>query len=172
MHKIPKRRVFSIILIWVIAISSIIIIYYVRDKSPVKEFLEWAKDTSWVIVGIFTAAVGLSALAIKSNAQFLKDSPIENGDSSKYEPEWQHFEKLKDAIIKLEYATAKERRNLVSIIENERVYIGDDDFQQSLSLFIGIITEKFFDTDMSVFHDIIRLEIDRETKRMNKRYKR
>jgi hypothetical protein len=171
---LPKLII--IFLIWLFVISSIIIFYFTREISPVKDFTTWVLSVWQILAAIVTIAIGLTVGIIKhdfshTNKKVSAQTEGRQKDNP-YAEQWQHFERMKEAIIKLQYVLPEERRKLLDTIENERVFLDDTELQYSLKLFIRIITEKFLDTNLPVFHDIINEEISRETKQMNKRYKR
>lgn len=89
----------------------------------------------------------------------------------RYSEEWEHFNKIKEAIIKLQYATGGEVGELLDLITGERVTLDDSRLQKNLDEFIEAIHETM-NLGLSVPHYLINPVISRTSRRMNKRYKR
>lgn len=89
----------------------------------------------------------------------------------KYHEEWDHFEKIKEAIIKLQYASLEEALELFDEIERERVTLDDEDIQRRLTALIALERkmQKFGD---KIPPELVAKLIDLLSRRMHKRYKR
>ena len=89
----------------------------------------------------------------------------------RYSTEWEHYEKIKDAIIGLQHACADQRIALLDVIQGERVFLNDSKLQEALDEFIAVV-EECTDLGIRVYHKVVTLTIGRTSKRMHKRYKR
>ena len=97
--------------------------------------------------------------------------PIDASPKGRHAEEWVHFEKIKEAIIKLQYAPLEQALELFDEIERERVTLDDDDIQHRLTSLIALERKmQKFDIKMPPEH-VAKL-IDLLSRRMHKRYKR
>ena len=97
---------------------------------------------------------------------------IDIADSQgKYSEEWEHFNKIKEAIIKLQHVSEEQIGELLDLITRERVTLDDSGLQEYLDEFIEAIHETV-DLGMDIPHSMITPIISRTSRRMNKRYKR
>ena len=91
-------------------------------------------------------------------------------DQGKYPEEWKHFNKTKEAIIELQHPSDSTIRELLDIIQSERVTLDDSKLQDDLDQFIEAVQEAI-ELNMSISPLITQI-INLTSKRMNKRYKR
>ncbi len=89
----------------------------------------------------------------------------------KYSEEWGHYDKIKEAIINLQYISDEQVRELLDIITRERVTLDDSSLQKYLDEFIEAIHETM-SLGLCIPHYLINPVISRTSRRMNKRYKR
>jgi len=85
--------------------------------------------------------------------------------------EWAHFEKIKEAIIKLQYAPSEQALELFDEIERERVTLDDDDIQHRLTALI-ILEREMREFDDRIPPEEVAKLIDLLSRRMHKRYRR
>ena len=85
--------------------------------------------------------------------------------------EWANFEKIKEAIIKLQYATPEKALELFDEIERERVTLDDDDIQHRLTSLIAL-ERKMQKFNIKIPPEHVAKLIDMLSRRMHKRYKR
>jgi len=85
--------------------------------------------------------------------------------------EWANFEKIKEAIIKLQYATPEKALELFDEIERERVTLDDNDIQHRLTALI-VLEREMREFDDKIPPEEVAKVIDLLSRRMHKRYKR
>jgi hypothetical protein len=85
--------------------------------------------------------------------------------------EWANFEKIKEAIIKLQYATPEKALELFDEIERERVTLDDNDIQHRLTALI-VLEREMREFDDKIPPEEVAKLIDLLSRRMHKRYKR
>ena len=85
--------------------------------------------------------------------------------------EWANFEKIKEAIIKLQYASPQQALELFDEIERERVTLDDDDIQHRLTSLIAL-ERKMQKFNIKIPPEHVAKLIDMLSRRMHKRYKR
>ena len=85
--------------------------------------------------------------------------------------EWANFEKIKEAIIKLQYATPEKALELFDEIERERVTLDDEDIQHRLTSLIAL-ERKMQKFNIKIPPEHVAKLIDLLSRRMHKRYKR
>jgi hypothetical protein len=88
-----------------------------------------------------------------------------------YAEEWAHFEKIKEAIIKLQYAPLEQALEIFDEIERERVTLDDDDIQHRLTSLIAL-ERKMQEFDDKIPPEHVAKLIDLISRRMHKRYER
>ena len=95
------------------------------------------------------------------------------GSSPDYSKEWEHFDKINDAIIRLQSATIAEASELTNLIQRERVYLDDSNIQDILDKLVFEVDQwaKIGVTPDSL-SPLIPLMISRLSSLMHKRYKR
>lgn len=83
--------------------------------------------------------------------------------------EWEHYEKMTEALIKLKYASIEERTTLIDIINRERAMLDDPKLQKQTDKVLAAVREatRLY---MSVWPDSIDNLISFANLRMNKRY--
>ena len=94
----------------------------------------------------------------------------------RYSEEWEHFHKIKEAILKLQHVSEGhvsegQVGELLDLITRERVTLDDSGLQKYLDDFIEAIHETV-NLGLDIPHSMINPIISRTSKRMNKRYKR
>jgi hypothetical protein len=98
--------------------------------------------------------------------------PIEDATTKgRHAKEWAHFEKIKEAIIKLQYAPSEKALELFDEIESERVTLDDDDIQHRLTSLI-VLEREMREFDDKIPPEEVAKVIDLLSRRMHKRYKR
>jgi hypothetical protein len=98
--------------------------------------------------------------------------PIEDATTKgRHAEEWAHFEKIKEAIIKLQYASPQQALELFDEIERERVTLDDDDIQHRLTSLIAL-ERKMQKFNIKIPPEHVAKLIDMLSRRMHKRYKR
>ena len=97
--------------------------------------------------------------------------PTDATTKGRHAEEWAHFEKIKDAIIKLQYAPSKQALELFDEIESERITLDDDDLQHRLTSLIAL-ERKMQEFDDKIPPEHVAKLIDLLSRRMHKRYKR
>ena len=98
--------------------------------------------------------------------------PIDDAiPKGRHAEEWAHFEKIKEAIIKLQYAPLEQALELFDEIERERVTLDDDDIQHRLTSLIAL-ERKMQEFDDKIPPEHVAKLIDLLSRRMHKRYKR
>jgi hypothetical protein len=97
--------------------------------------------------------------------------PIDATPKGRHAEEWVHFEKIKEAIIKLQYAPSEKALELFDEIERERVTLDDDDIQHRLTSLIAL-ERKMQEFDDKIPPEHVAKLIDLLSRRMHKRYKR
>ena len=98
--------------------------------------------------------------------------PIEDAASKgRHAEEWAHFEMIKEAIIKLQYATPEKALELFDEIERERVTLDDEDIQHRLTSLIAL-ERKMQKFNIKIPPEHVAKLIELLSRRMNKRYKR
>jgi hypothetical protein len=85
--------------------------------------------------------------------------------------EWANFEKIKEAIIKLQYAPPEKALELFDEIERERVTLDDNDIQHRLTSLIAL-ERKMQKFNIKIPPEHVAKLIELLSRRMNKRYKR
>jgi len=90
-------------------------------------------------------------------------------NKGKYPEEWEHYNKIKEAIIKLQHAHEGQIGELLDLITRERVTLNDSELQDNLNEFISAVQET---VQLHMSMPSITEVISRTSKRMNKRYKR
>ena len=85
--------------------------------------------------------------------------------------EWANFEKIKEAIIKLQYASPQQALELFDEIERERVTLDDNDIQHRLTSLIAL-ERKMQKFNIKIPPEHVAKLIDLLSRRMHKRYKR
>jgi len=98
--------------------------------------------------------------------------PIDDAASKgRHAEEWAHFEKIKEAIIKLQYASSQQALELFDEIESERITLDDDDIQHRLTSLI-VLEREMREFDDKIPPEEVAKVIDLLSRRMHKRYKR
>jgi hypothetical protein len=98
--------------------------------------------------------------------------PIEDDtNKGRHAEEWAHFERIKEAIIKLQYAPSQQALELFDEIESERVTLDDDDIQHRLTSLI-VLEREMREFDDKIPPEEVAKVIDLLSRRMHKRYKR
>lgn len=95
--------------------------------------------------------------------------PVE--PKGKFAEEWEHYDKVVEAMIDLQHASVEERQKLLDEIKRERIILVDAELQKALTKFIDAIGE-CTKLGMVVDPASVTLTIDITNERMNKRYKR
>lgn len=127
------------------------------------------------------ALFGISAVSIvwgiypliRRNKQLVNTS-ITNENPNKlerYTEEWKHYDKYKEAIISMEGVDENKVRELLRVVEHERVYLDDGELQNITDLFIGAVNE-CLEFEVPVDNSLVNKIISISSRRMNKRYKR
>ena len=109
----------------------------------------------------------------KVNNMYLEESKSESSErcTGKYSEEWNHYERIIEAIIALKCARVEERGNWLDQIEKERVTLDDKEIQERLSTFIMTV-EEYTENNLNVHSSVVDRIISDTSLRMNKRYKR
>ena len=103
------------------------------------------------------------------NSAFDPIDPVE--PKGKFAEEWEHYDKIVEAMIGLQYASLEQRQKLLDEIQRERIILVDAELQKTLTKFIDAIGE-CTKLGMTVDPKSVTLTIDITNERMNKRYKR
>ncbi len=99
----------------------------------------------------------------KTNGEVFSNS------QERYSEEWNHYHKIKESIIRLQHPSGIKIRELLDIIERERVTLDDSKLQNDLDEFIAAVQES---VDLYMSIPPITQVINRTSRRMNKRYPR
>jgi len=89
----------------------------------------------------------------------------------KYTEEWEHFKKIRDALINLQHVSIDERSLLIDIIMRERIFLNDTELQERLDSFI-VMEEHMTRHKIPMLAKYIAPAIALLSRRMNKRYPR
>lgn len=93
------------------------------------------------------------------------------GSPSDYTSEWEHYDKMKEAILGLRSASSAQVKNLSIVIQRERTYLDDDPLQDMMDKFMSVVDE-CARLGISVDGLVQIPVISATTKRMHKRYRR
>lgn len=90
-----------------------------------------------------------------------------------YTNEWEHFDRIKEAMLKVSSASTEQAKNLSDIIQRERVYLDDAILQEQLEKFVSLL-DGIASLKIPTYglQPMIPKVISEISKRMNKRYKR
>jgi hypothetical protein len=129
-------------------------------------FLSYRKAKTTKVVNSGKPPADLNPDSVQPN-----QSSIVSVYKGRYHEEWAHFEKIKETIIQLQYATPEEASKLFDEIERERVTLDDEKLQSILTDFIDIRREfQHFNHEMTA--ELVAKLMGNLIQRMNKRYKR
>ena len=91
----------------------------------------------------------------------------------KYNEQWSHFDKIKEALLGLQSASAEQASELSKTIQRERVYLDDSEIQTRLDKLLLLVDELvYMKVSTSSIAQLITPTISHISNRMHKRYKR
>jgi hypothetical protein len=88
-----------------------------------------------------------------------------------YKDEWEHYNLLKEAFIKLQYVYGQERLATIDTINRERVLLNDKELQNWIELFLNAEHE-MAEFDVRADSALVTRIIDKTSERMRNKYKR
>ena len=129
----------------------------------------------WFIAGLW--AIGATALWIRDKMKVVETAPQsisrETSHLSDYTSEWEHFDKIKEAVLEMQTASLEETKRLLGVIQRERVYLDDVQLQSVLENLVFLVGEwAKLGVTPEGFSPLIPKVISGISNRMHKRYGR